>query len=88
MALSSAAVILPWGIPYPSTALESIGGFIATARIYATAQNLFTLTDYEGYDPEIGSQDNNPDQASRGRGIDNGQFPQARTFMLGVQVTF
>lgn len=79
---------LTLGYTVPSVALENAGGFISNARIYLTSQNLFTITDYEGYDPEIGSQDNNPDQASRGRGIDNGQFPQARTLMLGVQVTF
>ncbi len=79
---------LTFGYTVPTTALENAGGFISRARIYATAQNLFTITDYEGYDPEIGSLDNNPDQASRGRGIDNGQFPQARTYMLGIQVTF
>ena len=79
---------LTLGYTVPFNALESIGGFIANARIYATAQNLFTLTEYEGYDPEIGSQSNNPDQASRGRGIDGGQFPQARTYMVGIQVTF
>lgn len=79
---------LTLGYTVPFNTLESIGGFIATARIYATAQNLFTLTEYEGYDPEIGSQNDNPDQASRGRGIDGGQFPQARTYMLGVQITF
>ncbi len=79
---------LTLGYAVPFTALESIGGFISNARIYATAQNLFTLTNYEGYDPEIGSQNDNPDQASRGRGIDGGQFPQARTYMLGVQITF
>ncbi len=79
---------LTLGYTVPFNALESIGGFIANARIYATAQNLFTLTEYEGYDPEIGSQSDNPDQASRGRGIDGGQFPQARTYMVGIQVTF
>jgi len=79
---------LTLGYTVPFNTLENIGGFISNARIYATAQNLFTITDYEGYDPEIGSQSQNPDQASRGRGIDNGQFPQARTYMLGIQVTF
>ena len=79
---------LTLGYNVPFNALENIGGFVSSARIYATAQNLFTITGYEGYDPEIGSQNNDPDQASRGRGIDNGQFPQARTLMLGIQVTF
>ncbi|MEM8968057.1 MAG: hypothetical protein AAGE93_16680, partial [Bacteroidota bacterium] len=80
---------LTLGYTVPFTALESFGnGFLSNVRIYATAQNLFTITGYEGYDPEIGSQNQNPDQASRGRGIDNGQFPQARTYMLGAQITF
>ncbi len=80
---------LTLGYTVPFTALENFGnGFLSKVRVYATAQNLFTITAYEGYDPEIGSQSQNPDQASRGRGIDNGQFPQARTFMLGAQITF
>ena len=80
---------LTLGYTVPFQALENFGnGFLSNVRIYATAQNLFTITGYEGYDPEIGSQNQNPDQASRGRGIDNGQFPQARTYMLGAQITF
>lgn len=51
------------------------------ARIYASANNLLTLTKYTGYDPEIGgSQDV--------FGIDRGVYPQARSFMLGIDVTF
>ena len=79
---------LTLGYTVPSNTLDNIGGFISNARIYLAGQNLFTITNYEGYDPEIGSQSQNPDQASRGRGIDGGQFPQARTYMLGIQVTF
>lgn len=47
-------------------------------RIYATANNLFTITDYSGFDPEIG-MDNN--------GLDAGRYPQARTFMLGLSLS-
>ena len=80
---------LTLGYTVPFQALENFGnGFLSNVRIYATAQNLFTITNYEGYDPEIASQNQNPEQASRGRGIDNGQFPQARTYMLGAQITF
>lgn len=46
-------------------------------RIYATANNLFTITDYSGFDPEIG-MDNN--------GLDVGRYPQARSFMFGLSV--
>jgi hypothetical protein len=46
-------------------------------RIYATANNLFTITNYSGFDPEIG-MDNN--------GLDVGRYPQARSFILGLSV--
>lgn len=77
------------GYTVPSELLSNIGnGFINRVRIYATGQNLFTITDYEGFDPEVGAQSNNPDQYSRGRGIDNAGYPQARSFLFGVQVEF
>jgi hypothetical protein len=77
------------GYSVPTTALDNFGdGFISSVRVYATAQNLFTITDYEGYDPEVGAQSNNPETYSRGRGIDGGNYPQARSFLFGVQVQF
>jgi TonB-linked SusC/RagA family outer membrane protein len=51
-------------------------------RIYVTASNLFTLTEYRGYDPTIGNG------APIGGGIDNGFYPSAATFLLGVNVKF
>ena len=48
-------------------------------RVYVSAENLLTLTKYTGYDPEIGGGV---------FGIDKGVYPQARTFMLGVQLQF
>jgi TonB-linked SusC/RagA family outer membrane protein len=47
-------------------------------RVYATSNNLFTITKYSGFDPEIG-MDNN--------GLDVGRYPQARTFMLGLSLS-
>jgi len=46
------------------------------ARIYVTAQNLFTLTQYSGPNPEIGN------------GIDNNLFPLATNLIFGVNLTF
>ena len=46
-------------------------------RVYLSAQNLVTLTKYSGLDPEI------PDN-----GIDRGQYPQPRTFIMGVNFNF
>lgn len=45
-------------------------------RLYATASNLFTITGYKGYDPEVGG------------GVDYGNYPQSRTFTFGLNATF
>lgn len=58
-------------------------------RVYATAQNLFTITPYSGYDPDLGnSYSNELNNTSTDIGIDRGQFPQPRTFILGVNINF
>ncbi|MEB0249992.1 TonB-dependent receptor, partial [Mucilaginibacter sp. 5B2] len=51
-------------------------------RVYVGAQNLFTVTGYSGLDPEIGSAD------PKLTGIDQGYYPQARTFMIGINAKF
>jgi len=57
---------------------------ISRLRFYGTAQNLFTFTNYSGYDPEIGSFNQNVLLS----GIDNGRYPVARTFSLGLNLEF
>lgn len=51
-------------------------------RVYASAQNLFTFTKYNGFDPEVGST--NPINS----GIDTGVYPQPRTFSGGININF
>ncbi len=55
-------------------------------RLYFTAQNLFTITGYDGMDPECGTALNssNPWQI----GVDVGNFPTPRTYMVGVNIKF
>ncbi len=48
-------------------------------RIYISGENLYTITKYSGYDPEIGGNV---------LGIDKGYYPQARTYTAGVNVQF
>jgi hypothetical protein len=58
-------------------------------RFYVAAQNLFTLTSYSGYDPEISSyapNDNNV--AIFARGIDQYQRPNPSTYRFGIQLNF
>lgn len=56
---------------FKTSAYKGIGG-----RIYATAQNPFIITKYEGLDPEVKS------------GIDSNPYPRAFTFLLGVNLQF
>ncbi len=53
------------------------------ARLYVQAQNLFTFTDYDGMDPEIGY--GNQSWVS---GVDLGYYPRPRTWLIGVNLTF
>jgi TonB-linked SusC/RagA family outer membrane protein len=48
---------------------------IEAVRFYATASNLFTISPYKGYDPEVAS------------GTDSGAYPSSRSFVFGVNVT-
>jgi TonB-dependent starch-binding outer membrane protein SusC len=53
-------------------------------RIYASGQNLFTISKYSGYDPEIGAYNQSPLIS----GVDNGRFPVARSLTIGANVNF
>lgn len=57
---------------------------IKQLRIYISAQNLLTFTNYTGYDPESSQAG----QALINRGVDNGVYPNYRSVQGGVQVTF
>lgn len=50
--------------------------FISNLRVYGTVQNAFTITKYDGLDPEVYG------------GIDNNIYPRPRTFLFGVNLTF
>ncbi|GHT12705.1 SusC/RagA family TonB-linked outer membrane protein [Bacteroidia bacterium] len=56
--------------------------FVENARLYVGVQNLFTLTSYSGFDPEISGG------SIFGKGNDDGHFPPVRTFTCGLQLTF
>lgn len=73
------------GYSLPSSLLTSFAnGSVKTIRVYATFQNLVTITKYSGLDPEVGSRNN----GTLTQGIDFGQYPQPRTMMAGIQVGF
>jgi hypothetical protein len=69
--------VVQFGYSLPANIVSKISA--NKLRVYVSAENLLTLTKYTGYDPEIGGGV---------FGIDKGVYPQARTFMLGVQLQF
>ncbi len=54
-------------------------------KLYVTGQNLYTITDYKGFDPEVGAFNN---ATGIGQGIDLGTYPQVKTFIFGVKANF
>ena len=64
------------GYRLPQQLLRKI--YIQNLRIFVQAENIFTITDYTGYDPEVGTRN----------GFDGGTYPQARTFTVGANITF
>lgn len=69
--------VLQFGYSLPADIVNKIDA--SKVRFYLSAENVFTMTKYTGYDPEIGGGV---------FGIDKGVYPQARSFMLGVQLQF
>lgn len=60
--------------------------FIQSGKLTLTGQNLFTITDYTGQDPEVNVDKNIGGVPSFG--IDYSAYPRARSIVLGLQVTF
>ncbi|MGB5262055.1 MAG: TonB-dependent receptor, partial [Lutimonas sp.] len=61
---------------------HSVDFGVEKARFYIAATNPFTFTEYNGYDPEVGGD------GIFTRGLDRGNYPVARQFLLGVQFSF
>lgn len=57
---------------------------LKSARVYFSAQNLFTITKYSGLDPEVNGKSGNVQT----QGVDSGVVPQVSTYTLGVNVKF
>ncbi|MEZ0610863.1 SusC/RagA family TonB-linked outer membrane protein [Fibrella sp. WM1] len=67
---------------------KTLGGLtnnvVNRVRVYVSSQNLLTITKYTGYDPEIASRNG----TLLRNGIDYSNYPQARTILAGLQITF
>jgi len=70
------------GYQIPAKVFEKMG--LSKVNIYTSVQNLYTFTNYSGYDPEVGALNQNPLLT----GMDNGRYPIPRTFTFGVDIDF
>ena len=61
---------------------------LTKCRLYVTGQNLLTFTNYSGYDPEIAEYTPGNPNSSLAQGIDLGNYPIPKTFIMGVNITF
>jgi hypothetical protein len=80
---------LQLGYTLPGALAQRIGA--GSLRIYAQAENVFTITGYSGLDPEIGSTESAESaggSTTTSFGIDGGVYPTPRTFTLGVNLSF
>jgi hypothetical protein len=70
---------------------SSLSRWLSATRVYVQAENLFTITGYDGLDPSLPAADitgaggNISDQY---RGIDRGVYPSSRTFSVGITASF
>lgn len=69
------------GYTLPQALTNKVQG-LGTVRVYLTGRNIVTWTKYTGFDPET------PGTGIFGRGLDNGTYPNVRTFTGGLQVNF
>jgi TonB-linked SusC/RagA family outer membrane protein len=69
---------------FTQNALRGLGGIVSNVKLGVSARNLFTITDYTGYDPEVSTNGS----AGLSSGIDVTPFPAARQFYFHLNVNF
>jgi TonB-linked SusC/RagA family outer membrane protein len=74
------------GYKFPSSFSKKL--HLSSARIYVSAQNLVTITDYPGVDPEVNYQSTGDVNSNRNLGFDYGSYPNTKSVTFGLQVNF
>ncbi len=69
------------GYSFPKKWLKHI--YLQKARIYATMNNVCTITGYTGYDPEVAAS-----SSALTPGVDNSSYPRSKSWTIGVNLTF
>ena len=79
---------LEFGYTLPQSWMSKIR--VKNLRVYTAMDNLFTITGYTGYTPDLGQNDdqNGGGDSTMSRGCDHGRFPLSRTITFGLQLNF
>ena len=77
---------LTLGYTLPTKIMKKIGA--TNLRVYGSIYNVFTITGYDGLDPEVNANTEQNKQAYPTLGLDWGTYPRARSFVLGLNLTF
>lgn len=73
------------GYNFPKALLAKIN--LRSIRVFASAQNLFTITDYPGLDPEVGyGNDGSAADGNRNIGVDYASYPNVKTYTFGINI--
>lgn len=73
---------LALGYTFPKKIVKTLG--VENLRVYCNIQNLFTITGYDGYDPEIGVST----MSVNVMGVDYGRYPSPTTYSFGLNMSF
>lgn len=71
------------GYTLPKNFVQKFG--LTLLRLYFSGQNLFTITNYSGYNPEVSNYNSN---GSLTPGVDYGSYPLSKTYSFGLNVSF
>jgi len=77
---------LALGYNIPQSVLDRLN--IRKLRVYVSAQNILTFTDYEGYDPEVNYRSSGATNSNRNLGLDYASYPNAKSYTFGINLGF
>ena len=75
------------GYNMPKSVLDKLS--ISKLRLYVSAQNLLTITNYRGFDPEVNyGGGGSGAQSNQNQGLDYASYPNAKSYTVGLNIAF
>jgi TonB-linked SusC/RagA family outer membrane protein len=74
------------GYTFPTALSEKIS--VSKLKVYVSAQNILTFTDYKGFDPEVNYNSSGSTNSNRNLGLDYASYPNAKSVTVGLNISF